>query len=271
MTSPGPGRTTSKTAADITAKGKAGIYGSGAVTGDASFNLWLRQHGKSLFTADGKLGFDEADAKGFFEFQADLRDAEVRPARFHPDRRGQRVRWTRQGLATNKFALGWVWSNQLGALTKASGQPLEIKRPPSTDGNAKSAQQFYKASQFWSASSRTKHPKETQQFIDFLANSVEAGEIALADRGIPGNSEVRAAITPKLSASGRSNSNIHRRHCGRSGRLPGSAPGRCKPGRGNPDPVLQRRPFRPAQPGGSREEGHRGTQERVGLAVRKGR
>lgn len=35
----------------------------------------------------------------------------------------------------------------------------------------------------------------------FLANSVEAGGIALADRGIPGNTEVRDAITPKLSAA----------------------------------------------------------------------
>jgi multiple sugar transport system substrate-binding protein len=188
-----------QTAADITAKGKAGTYGSGPVTGDASFNLWLRQHGKSLFTSDGKLGFDEADAKGFFEFQEDLRDAKsVPPASILTEEASAPLDQT--GMATNKFALGWMWSNQLGALTKASGQALEIKRPPSTDGNAKSAQQYYKASQFWSASSRTKHPKEAQQFIDFLANSVEAGEIGLADRGIPGNSEVRAAITPKLSA-----------------------------------------------------------------------
>jgi multiple sugar transport system substrate-binding protein len=187
-----------KTAADITAKGKAGTYGSGPITGDASFNLWLRQHGKSLFTADGKLGFDESDATSYFEFQAGLRDAKsVPPASVMTEEASASLDQT--GLATNKFAMGWLWSNQLGALTKASGQPLEIKRPPSTDGDAKSAKQYYKASQLWSASSRTKHPKEAQQFIDFLANSVDAGEIALADRGIPGNSEVRDAIQPKLS------------------------------------------------------------------------
>lgn len=56
------------------------------------------------------------------------------------------------------------------------------------------AQQFYKASQLWRASSRTKHPAETLKFIDFLANSVEAGEIGLADHGIPGNPDVRAAV-----------------------------------------------------------------------------
>ena len=52
---------------------------------------------------------------------------------------------------------------------------------------------------FWSASSRTKHPAEAQKFIDFLANNVDAGKIALADRGIPANSEVRSAIADQLS------------------------------------------------------------------------
>ncbi|SDX39245.1 carbohydrate ABC transporter substrate-binding protein, CUT1 family (TC 3.A.1.1.-) [Arthrobacter sp. cf158] len=187
-----------KTAASITDKSKSGVYGSGAVSGDAPMNLWFRQHGKVLFTSDGKLGFDEGDLKGWYEYQAELRDSKaVPPASVMTEDVTASV--DQQGLATNRFALAWYWSNQLGALTKASGQALEIHRPPSTDGTAAGAEQFYKSSQFWSASSRTKHPAEVQKFIDFLSNSVEAGEIALADRGIPGNSEVRAAVLPKLT------------------------------------------------------------------------
>jgi multiple sugar transport system substrate-binding protein len=186
------------TAADITSKSKAGVYGSGAFTGDASFNLWMRQHGKSLFTKDGGLGFDEGDATKYFEMQAEMRDAKaVPPASVMTEDASAPL--DQQGLATNRFAMGWVWSNQLTAVSKASGQPLEIHRPPSVEGDASKAEQFYKASQFWSASSRSKHPAEAQKFIDFLANSVEAGEIGLADRGIPGNSEVRAAVAPKLT------------------------------------------------------------------------
>jgi multiple sugar transport system substrate-binding protein len=186
------------TAASITSKSKAGVYGSGAFTGDASFNLWMRQHGKSLFTMDGGLGFDESDATKYFEMQAEMRDAKaVPPASVMTEDASAPL--DQQGLATNRFAMGWVWSNQLTAVSKASGQPLEIHRPPSVEGDASKAEQFYKASQFWSASSRSKHPAEAQKFIDFLANSVEAGEIALADRGIPGNSEVRAAVAPKLT------------------------------------------------------------------------
>jgi len=187
-----------KTAAAITAASADGVYGSGAVTGDAATNLWLRQHDKKLFTEDGKLGFDENDLKAWYEYQAVMRDAKaVPPASVITEDATASV--DQQGLSTNRYAMAWYWSNQLGALSKASGQTLEILRPPSTDGKAADAEQYYKSSMFWSASSRTKHPAEAQKFIDFLANNVEAGKIGLADRGIPANSEVRAAIADKLS------------------------------------------------------------------------
>lgn len=188
----------SKTAASITSKNSGSVFGSGPVSGDAQANLWLRQHGKSLFTGDGKLGFDEADLKDWFDYQAELRDDKaVPPASVMTEDASASV--DQQGLATNRFAMAFYWSNQLGALSKASGQTLEILRPPSTKGSAAEAAQYYKSSQFWSASSRTKHPAEAQKLIDFLVNSEKAGEIGLADRGIPANSAVRAAITPKLS------------------------------------------------------------------------
>jgi multiple sugar transport system substrate-binding protein len=95
--------------------------------------------------------------------------------------------------------MNMYWSNQLGALSKASGQDLEIRRPPSVEGKASEAQQFYKSSMFWSASSRTKHPAEAQKFIDFVTNNATAGEIGLADRGIPANSDIRAAVVSKLT------------------------------------------------------------------------
>lgn len=82
---------------------------------------------------------------------------------------------------------------------KASGGDLKILRFPTKTGKADDAGLWYKASQFWSASSRTKHPEETAKFIDFLANNVKAGESLLADRGVYPNSDVRAAIEPKLT------------------------------------------------------------------------
>jgi multiple sugar transport system substrate-binding protein len=54
---------------------------------------------------------------------------------------------------------------------------------------------------FWSISARSKHPAEAALFVNFLANTADAGTILLTDRGVPANTKVRAAITPKLTAA----------------------------------------------------------------------
>jgi len=186
------------TAAAITRASGGKVYGTGQVNSDAAANLWFRQHGKSLFTGDGKLGFDESDLSEWYEYQAQMRDSKaVPPASVITEDATASI--DQQGLSTGKFAMNMYWSNQLGALSKASGQDLEIRRPPSVDGKAADAQQFYKSSMFWSASSRTKHPAEAQKFIDFVTNNAKAGEIGLADRGIPANSDIRAAVVSKLT------------------------------------------------------------------------
>jgi multiple sugar transport system substrate-binding protein len=186
-----------KTAAAITEASPEGVYGTGQVNSDAAANLWFRQHGKSLFTTDG-LGFDEADLAEWYGYQAKMRDSKaVPPASIITEDANASV--DQQGLSTNRFAMNMYWSNQLNALSKASGQDLEIRRPPSVEGKAAEAQQFYKSSMFWSASSRTKHPAEARKFIDFVTNNAKAGEIGLADRGIPANSDIRNAVASKLS------------------------------------------------------------------------
>lgn len=57
---------------------------------------------------------------------------------------------------------------------------------------------MFVASQYWGASSRTEHPAEAQLLIDFLVNSPEAGDILGVTRGVPNNTETRAAILPDL-------------------------------------------------------------------------
>jgi multiple sugar transport system substrate-binding protein len=51
----------------------------------------------------------------------------------------------------------------------------------------------------WSASSRTKSPEETVKLINWWVNSPECADINLAERGVPPNTEILAAIKPKLS------------------------------------------------------------------------
>ena len=186
-------------AAEVTAKSPKGTYGAAAYgTDEASLGVWLRQNGKSLYTQDGKLGFEPSDIKGYWEFLKDMSDKKAVPSASEIVE-AEAAPLDQSGLATGKNGMAFWWSNQLPALEKAAGGELQILRFPSKTGKADDAGLWYKASQFWSASSRTKHPEEAAKFIDFLTNNVKAGEILLADRGVYPNSDVREAIAPKLA------------------------------------------------------------------------
>ncbi|MFJ5954397.1 ABC transporter substrate-binding protein [Paenarthrobacter sp. NPDC092416] len=188
-------------AAEVTSKSPKGTYGAAAYgTDEASLGVWLRQNGKSLYTSDGKLGFEPSDIKGYWDFLKELSEKKAVPSASEIVE-AEAAPLDQSGLATGKNGMAFWWSNQLPALEKAAGGELQILRFPSKTGKASDTQLWYKASQFWSASSRTKHPEETAKFINFLTNNVKAGEILLADRGVYPNSEVRDAIAPKLAAA----------------------------------------------------------------------
>lgn len=185
--------------AELTGKSPKGTYGSAAYgTDEASLGVWLRQNGKSLYTSDGKLGFEPSDIADWWAFLKELSEKKAVPSASEVVE-AEAAALDQSGLATGKNGLAFWWSNQLPALEKAAGTDLQILRFPSTTGKAADAKLWYKASQFWSASSRTKHPVETAKFINFLANNTKAGEALLADRGVYPNSDVRTAIEPKLT------------------------------------------------------------------------
>ena len=64
-------------AAELTEKaGKRGFYGSADGGGvEPTFECWLRQRGKALYDAEGKLGFDAGDATEWFAMWQAMRDS----------------------------------------------------------------------------------------------------------------------------------------------------------------------------------------------------
>ena len=72
-------------------------------------------------------------------------------------------------------------------------------RGPSMTGKATDRKTWYKASMLWSASAKTKNPEAAIAWINWFANDQAAADIDKAERGIPPNAEILAAVTPKLS------------------------------------------------------------------------
>ncbi|HEY3562364.1 MAG TPA: sugar ABC transporter substrate-binding protein [Kribbella sp.] len=187
-----------KTAAEITSKTGGKITGTGPLgTNEAGLNLWARQNGESLWTKDGKLGVSPEKTTDFFKYLLKLRDEKAIPS---AEAVSQDINASldQSAFATGKLAMSCIWSNQLVAFSKATGQQLKLLRIPSPDGKAADNGSYYKGSMFWSISSRSKHQKEAADFVNYLANSPAAGNVLLAERGVPPNTEVRAEVTPKL-------------------------------------------------------------------------
>nr|WP_245346771.1 extracellular solute-binding protein [Arthrobacter stackebrandtii] len=186
-------------AAEVTAKSADGITGSTAYSADqASLNVWLRQNGKEFYSTDGTLGFAPGDMESWLAFLIELAEAKAIPAASTVIEE-QASSLDQSATATGKAAMSFWWSNQLPALENAAGTELVILNYPSRTGSSADAKLWYKASQFWSASARTKNPEAVGEFINFLTNSTAAGEALLADRGVPVSTVVRAAVADKLT------------------------------------------------------------------------
>ncbi|WP_338074462.1 ABC transporter substrate-binding protein [Kocuria rosea] len=173
-------------------------YGAGGPNEPGGFQIWLRQQDKELTTAEGELGFEEADAAEYLGMLREMvQNGALPPASVVTEDQAPGPDQSLTG--TNGAAMGAWWTNQLSALNAASGNELVPLRFPSTDGSEGGAQLFHKSAMFMSGSARTEHPEEVREFIDFMVNSEEAGRINLADRGLPANESVREAVLPELS------------------------------------------------------------------------
>jgi multiple sugar transport system substrate-binding protein len=190
----------SKIAQELTQKSGGKSFGSAAIgTNEAGVNVWARQHGESLFTSDGKVGVSKEVVTEFWTNLLAMQNAKaLPPASVTSQDMGAPL--DQSGLATGKVGMAFAWSNQIKAFTKALGSELKILRLPSVSGKATENGNYYKGSMFWSISSRTKHQKEAAEFVNFLASNTTAGEALLAERGVPPNTEIRAAVKPKLEA-----------------------------------------------------------------------
>lgn len=188
-------------------KNKLGIYGAEAITkADAQvFKVWLMSHGYWLYSEDGKsIGYkDDKLFVDWFNLLLDLQSKGAIPSIETDIARGT-LGVEDMFIVTQKSAMGLLWSNQIVAVSKAAKErPLRFALMPRAPiPNAKPAN-YLKASQFFSVTSQSKHPKEAAMFIDFFTNSLEANKVLLAERGVPISSKIQKSLLPFLGSSQR--------------------------------------------------------------------
>lgn len=187
-------------ATQITEATPDGTYGMSQMGGvQGVFQLYVRQLGQDQYNAEG-VGFDPAAATQFLEWGKSLQDTKACPdASVSVEDASKSM--DQSLFATGKLGITMVWSNQVVAHDALVPGGVKVLRPPSMTGSSADVQLWYKASMYWSVSAKTADPDAAVKFVDFLVNSPDAGKILSVERGVPGNLDVREAITPDLDAA----------------------------------------------------------------------
>ncbi|ABS02078.1 multiple sugar transport system substrate-binding protein [Kineococcus radiotolerans] len=170
-----------------------GLWG----TRDESANLnwleyWLRQGGKNLY--DGQaLGFGETELTEWFTMWGDLRDSGgASPAEVSQPANAGDI--SKNTVATKQTVATFSYDNQLTELAKATDHQLQLVPLPGDPAGA-----YARPSQYFTAYARGKNIPTAVDVINFFDNDPEAGAVLGTERGLPPNSEVRAAIAPAFS------------------------------------------------------------------------
>ncbi|WP_224704428.1 ABC transporter substrate-binding protein [Devosia aquimaris] len=156
---------------------------------------WLRQKGKDLYTADGKLAFDEADAVEWYTMWAKFRDA------------GYCVSAEDQALDTGplettmlvlgKAAMIPSNSNQLVAFQTLMQDKLGMNGFPRVAAGVGGGH-YRKPSMFFSVGGTSANKEKAAEFLNFFISDPEAAKILGVERGIPCIPATRDAVAPTL-------------------------------------------------------------------------
>ncbi|GLU48276.1 ABC transporter substrate-binding protein [Nocardiopsis ansamitocini] len=182
---------------EISEKSDNEIFGTQSMGyNESGFAIFARQNGESLYNEDGSLGFSEATLEKWFDYSVQLQDGGGQPSA------AENVEIEAGGpdqsvISTNKGAMAHFWSNQLGVISATSGRDVQLLRYPGETEFERTGM-YFKPAMYYSVSAGTDHPEEAAKFVDFLLNDNEAAELILADRGLPANVNVRAAVLDAL-------------------------------------------------------------------------
>ncbi|SFV38669.1 multiple sugar transport system substrate-binding protein [Devosia crocina] len=211
---------------------RQGLYGAQDMSGaDLSFEIFLRQRGKELYSPSGDLAFEEEDARAWFALWQGMRQSGACvPA-------DVQALWTggidTSGLTTGRAASTIVVSNQLVAYQNATTDRLGMTGVPVlADGQPG---QYLKPSMYFSLGAKTSEAETAGRFLDFFLNNEEAKTILGVERGVPESPATRAFLAPDLDDA----SNIAIAYLDSLGPLVGPLPPAPPKGAGEAWTILQ--------------------------------
>jgi pectin-derived oligosaccharide transport system substrate-binding protein len=185
-----------------TAAAKVSSHSGGKVRGVVDFGpiedwfeVWLRQHGQSLYTADGKLGYTAAEVTAWWRLAGEFRTSgAATPPAVTTKLDGSQAN---DPVANKTAASGFGYDSGFTPKSwEIYGRELRLAPFPSDTGQLG---QYAKPAMMFSIAQRSAHKEAAAKLINFLTGNAEAGTVLGMSRGLPANQQIRQAVGAALT------------------------------------------------------------------------
>ncbi len=177
-------------------KSKPGYFATADASGlEPSFENYLRQKNKALYSNDGGLGYEPADVTAWFKMWADMRKAGgCVPADVQAL---DQLNIESNPLTTGKAATAFAHSNQFVGYQALNKSKLELTAYPKISASGPSGH-YLKPSMLVSVSANSANIESAVAFSNFLVAVPEGVDLLGVERGVPASSAMRDQLTAKL-------------------------------------------------------------------------
>ncbi len=164
---------------------------------EPAFEGFVRQRGKSLYNAEGRLGFVRDDLAEYWDYWDRLRKA---GGAAQGDIQALYRSTPETDLITSgRAAITFAHSNQLVAWQAVTQNRLGMTMYPKGERPG----QYYKPSMLLSMSATTTQAREAANIINFIVGDADAAPALGVERGVPPSARMRQAVLPTTDELGR--------------------------------------------------------------------
>ncbi len=182
----------------VAIKDATGIPGTDDNTADyQNFSDFTAQKGVPMYNEDGTYGVTQEIVEEYWTIWQGIRDAGGTPPGPESAGLAGASDLSQLGVVTGKSATSYLWSNQLVGAQGLMQDPLGAAMYPNTPEMIPGS--VIQPSQFVCLTRDSVDPEAATAYMSAFVNDLDITAILGLERGIPSNSEVRAALEPNLS------------------------------------------------------------------------
>ncbi|GHA21968.1 ABC transporter ATP-binding protein [Devosia pacifica] len=181
-----------------TIKDATGVPGTDDNTADyQNFSDFVVQKGAMLYNEDGSYGPTQEIVEEYWSTWEKIRNAGGTPPAQETAGLAGVSELSQMGVVTGNTAMTYLWSNQLVGVQSLMEDKLGVATYPNTPDMVPGS--VIQPSQFVCLTRDSSDPEAATAYMSAFVNDLEMTKVLGLERGIPSQSEVRAALQPDLT------------------------------------------------------------------------